>query len=115
MDRLDLHHRLRRTLASVVAGEFTKRAFGHDVALMQDALIQEHQNDQPDLDLIPKLVTGLLAHRTSGRWLNTQEPKLTVRSEAFSEGEEGAGRYDIVHAVAPQKRSDPCAQIKPKS
>jgi uncharacterized iron-regulated protein len=49
------------------------------------------------------------------RWLNTQEPKLTVRSEAFSEGEEGAGRYDIVHAVAPQKRSDPCARIKPTS
>jgi hypothetical protein len=26
-----------------------------------------------DLDLIPKLVTGLLAHRKAGRWLNTQE------------------------------------------
>jgi uncharacterized protein YfaS (alpha-2-macroglobulin family) len=38
-------------------------------AVMLDALIQE----QKDLDLIPKLVTGLLAHRTAGRWLNTQE------------------------------------------
>ena len=38
-------------------------------AVLLDALIQ----DQPGLDLIPKLVTGLLAHRTAGRWLNTQE------------------------------------------
>jgi hypothetical protein len=37
--------------------------------VMLDALIQE----QPSLDLIPKLVTGLLAHRKAGRWLNTQE------------------------------------------
>ena len=29
--------------------------------------------DNPDSDLIPKLVTGLLAHRTQGRWGNTQE------------------------------------------
>jgi hypothetical protein len=29
--------------------------------------------DQPQSDLIPKLVTGLLAHRKAGRWANTQE------------------------------------------
>jgi uncharacterized protein YfaS (alpha-2-macroglobulin family) len=29
--------------------------------------------DQPDNDLIPKLVRGLLAHRKEGRWENTQE------------------------------------------
>jgi uncharacterized protein YfaS (alpha-2-macroglobulin family) len=29
--------------------------------------------DNPDSDLIPKLVNGLLAHRTSGHWGNTQE------------------------------------------
>jgi hypothetical protein len=29
--------------------------------------------DQPDNDLIPKIVRGLLAHKTRGRWLNTQE------------------------------------------
>lgn len=29
--------------------------------------------DQPASDLIPKIVRGLLAHRTSGRWENTQE------------------------------------------
>jgi alpha-2-macroglobulin len=34
-----------------------------------DALI----GDQPESDLIPKLVRGLLAHRTKGRWENTQE------------------------------------------
>jgi alpha-2-macroglobulin len=38
-------------------------------AVMLDALIQ----DDKDLDLIPKLVTGLLGHRKAGRWLNTQE------------------------------------------
>ncbi|MBS1121038.1 MAG: hypothetical protein H6Q90_3266, partial [Deltaproteobacteria bacterium] len=38
-------------------------------AVMLESLIQE----QKDLDLIPKLVTGLLAHRKAGRWLNTQE------------------------------------------
>src|SRR5262249_43612249 len=38
-------------------------------AVMLESLIQE----QKDLDLIPKVVTGLLAHRTAGRWLNTQE------------------------------------------
>jgi uncharacterized protein YfaS (alpha-2-macroglobulin family) len=34
-----------------------------------DALIA----DQPQSDLIPKVVNGLLAHRTRGRWNNTQE------------------------------------------
>jgi alpha-2-macroglobulin len=29
--------------------------------------------DQPGSDLIPKIVRGLLAHRTKGRWENTQE------------------------------------------
>src|SRR5204862_1012305 len=30
-------------------------------------------SDQPNSDLIPKIVRGLLAHRTRGRWENTQE------------------------------------------
>jgi uncharacterized protein YfaS (alpha-2-macroglobulin family) len=38
-------------------------------ALLLDALIA----DQPENDLIPKVVNGLLAHRTKGRWNNTQE------------------------------------------
>jgi alpha-2-macroglobulin len=38
-------------------------------AILLDALI----GDAPQNDLIPKLVNGLLAHRTQGRWMNTQE------------------------------------------
>ncbi|GAB4421517.1 MAG: alpha-2-macroglobulin [Anaerolineales bacterium] len=38
-------------------------------AVLLDAMI----NDDPDADLIPKLVNGLLAHRAQGRWRNTQE------------------------------------------
>ncbi|HSD28293.1 MAG TPA: alpha-2-macroglobulin family protein, partial [Vicinamibacteria bacterium] len=38
-------------------------------AVLLEALI----DDQPRSDLIPKLVEGLLAHRTAGRWSNTQE------------------------------------------
>jgi uncharacterized protein YfaS (alpha-2-macroglobulin family) len=38
-------------------------------ALFLDAMIA----DDPGYDLIPKLVNGLLAHRTRGRWSNTQE------------------------------------------
>jgi len=37
--------------------------------ILLDALI----GDQPQSDLIPKIVRGLLAHRKAGRWLNTQE------------------------------------------
>ena len=37
--------------------------------VMLDALIEE----DPKNDLIPKIVTGLLAHRKAGRWLDTQE------------------------------------------
>jgi hypothetical protein len=37
--------------------------------IILEALIQ----DQPANDLIPKIVRGLLAHRTKGRWENTQE------------------------------------------
>jgi alpha-2-macroglobulin len=38
-------------------------------AILLEALI----GDNPQHDLIPKLVNGLLAHRTRGRWSNTQE------------------------------------------
>lgn len=39
-----------------------------------DAVILEAlMADQPDSDLIPKVVRGLLAHRNKGRWSNTQE------------------------------------------
>ena len=38
-------------------------------AVMLESLIQE----DPKSDLIPKIVTGLLAARKAGRWMNTQE------------------------------------------
>jgi hypothetical protein len=38
-------------------------------AILLEALVA----DSPRSDLIPKLVEGLLAHRTAGRWTNTQE------------------------------------------
>jgi uncharacterized protein YfaS (alpha-2-macroglobulin family) len=38
-------------------------------AILLEALIA----DNPDSDLIPKVVNGLLAHRKQGRWRNTQE------------------------------------------
>jgi len=38
-------------------------------AILLDALIE----DDSQSDLIPKVVNGLLAHRTKGRWENTQE------------------------------------------
>ncbi|MFN2221451.1 MAG: hypothetical protein ACK2UH_02790, partial [Candidatus Promineifilaceae bacterium] len=38
-------------------------------AIILDALIA----GDPESDLIPKVVNGLLAHRTQGRWYNTQE------------------------------------------
>jgi uncharacterized protein YfaS (alpha-2-macroglobulin family) len=38
-------------------------------AILLDAMIM----DDPNSDLIPKVVNGLLAHRTQGRWGNTQE------------------------------------------
>ena len=38
-------------------------------AILLDAMIA----DNPQSDLIPKVVSGLLAHRTRGRWGNTQE------------------------------------------
>ncbi|NIR44357.1 MAG: hypothetical protein GWN99_00345 [Gemmatimonadetes bacterium] len=43
-------------------------------AVILDALIA----DQPESDLIPKLVRGLLAHRTRGRWGNTQENSFVL-------------------------------------
>jgi len=43
-------------------------------AILLESLIQE----QPTLDLIPKIVTGLLAHRKAGRWLNTQENSFAL-------------------------------------
>ncbi len=45
-------------------------------AILLDAMIF----DNPQADLIPKLVNGLLAHRTRGRWGNTQENVFVLLS-----------------------------------
>ncbi|MDK1081989.1 MAG: alpha-2-macroglobulin family protein [Anaerolineae bacterium] len=45
-------------------------------AILLDAMIA----DDPDNDLIPKLVTGLLAHRIRGHWGNTQENVFVLLS-----------------------------------
>jgi alpha-2-macroglobulin len=72
-------HILNRAVETPSAANFVT-SYGDDAYLMLhsnrrtdaiilDALIQ----DQPESDLIPKVVTGLLAHRSAGRWNNTQE------------------------------------------
>jgi uncharacterized protein YfaS (alpha-2-macroglobulin family) len=45
-------------------------------AILLDALME----DNPQSDLIPKVVTGLLAHRTKGRWESTQENVFVLLS-----------------------------------
>jgi uncharacterized protein YfaS (alpha-2-macroglobulin family) len=58
-------------------------------AVVLEALIA----DQPDSDLIPKLVAGLLGHRTAGRWATTQENAFVLLA---------LGRYfDTYEAVTP--------------
>jgi uncharacterized iron-regulated protein len=47
-------------------------------------------------------------------WLAQQEPALRLRSEAFLEADEPAGRYDVVHVAPAQPRADQCAQFKSK-
>jgi alpha-2-macroglobulin len=45
----------------------------HSDRRVDGLLLEGLIGDQPKSDLIPKLVEGLLAHRTAGRWANTQE------------------------------------------
>jgi uncharacterized protein YfaS (alpha-2-macroglobulin family) len=76
--------RLRRFLAN----RFTETAAGAQfVSAFQDGdhlimhsdrradgiILEAMMRDQPESDLIPKLVRGLQAHRTRGRWSNTQD------------------------------------------
>ncbi|HSM57907.1 MAG TPA: alpha-2-macroglobulin family protein [Candidatus Sulfomarinibacteraceae bacterium] len=72
-------HLQNRAVETANAANFTT-SYGDDAYLMLhsnrrtdgiilDALIA----NRPDSDLIPKVVNGLLAHRTRGRWDNTQE------------------------------------------
>ncbi len=79
-----VRHALNRVSETAGAASFTTSygdgaylllASDHRVdAVVLEALIQE----QPNLDLIPKLVTGIMAHRTEGRWINTQESTFVL-------------------------------------
>jgi hypothetical protein len=72
-------HVNNRAVETAGAANFTT-SYGDDAYLMlhsdrrTDAVVLDAMiNDQPDNDLIPKIVNGLLAHRTAGHWRNTQE------------------------------------------
>jgi uncharacterized protein YfaS (alpha-2-macroglobulin family) len=45
----------------------------HSARRADGIILEALIGDQPRNDLIPKIVRGLLAHRTQGRWANTQE------------------------------------------
>ncbi|MDQ3652502.1 MAG: hypothetical protein M3458_19965, partial [Acidobacteriota bacterium] len=45
----------------------------HSSRRADGVILESLIGDQPASDLIPKIVRGLLAHRTKGRWENTQE------------------------------------------
>ncbi len=45
----------------------------HSARRADGIILESLIGDQPANDLIPKIVRGLLAHRTAGRWANTQE------------------------------------------
>ncbi|HEY7545517.1 MAG TPA: hypothetical protein VID27_11570, partial [Blastocatellia bacterium] len=75
---------IRRFLANRVSEEagtahfVTSYSDGAHLLLHSDrradgVILEALINDQPANDLIPKIVRGLLAHRTAGRWENTQE------------------------------------------
>ncbi len=72
-------HIANRAVETAGAANFTTAYSDQDYLLLRssrrtDAIILEAMiADQPESDLIPKVVNGLLAHRTKGRWNNTQE------------------------------------------
>ncbi|HEY9793332.1 MAG TPA: alpha-2-macroglobulin family protein [Candidatus Obscuribacterales bacterium] len=74
--RTKLNNSVRETASTA---EFHTSYGDNDYLLMcsgrrvDGVLLDELIVDQPQSDLIPKLVNGLLAHRKQGRWENTQE------------------------------------------
>jgi len=72
-------HLINRAVETAGAANFTTSYGDQDYVMLHsnrrtdgvilDALIQ----DTPESDLIPKVVNGLLANQTRGRWRNTQE------------------------------------------
>ncbi len=76
--RIHKHLNNRVTETAGLAHFVTNYADGHHLILHSsrrvDGLLLEGLSDHnPKSDIIPKLVRGLLAHRTKGRWGNTQE------------------------------------------
>ncbi|WP_168210896.1 Ig-like domain-containing alpha-2-macroglobulin family protein [Persicimonas caeni] len=71
-----LQNRVSETAATA---QFTTSYGGQEHVLMHSSrrtdaiLLDATMATEPKSDLIPKLVRGLLDHRTRGRWLNTQE------------------------------------------
>ena len=72
-------HLNNRAVETAGAANFTTD-YGEDAYLLlhsdrrTDAIILDaYIAGDPESDLIPKIVNGLLAHRTRGRWSNTQE------------------------------------------
>lgn len=68
-----------RAVETADAANFTT-SYGDDAYLMLHSdrrtdgiILQTLINQTPESDLIPKVVNGLLAHRTQGRWGNSQE------------------------------------------
>jgi hypothetical protein len=75
-----IHRHLQNRVTETAGAAHFATGYGDDGYLLlysdrrADAVILEALiADQPDSDLIPKVTRGLLAHRTRGRWLNTQE------------------------------------------
>jgi hypothetical protein len=72
-------HLLNRVTETAGAAHFTADYGDQDYVLLYsnrrgDGVILDAMiGDQPDSDLIPKLVAGLLGGATAGRWANTQE------------------------------------------
>ena len=74
--RRHLNNRVSETAG---AAHFTDSYTDGDYLLLHSSrradgvILESLIKDQPQSDLIPKIVRGLLAHRTAGRWENTQE------------------------------------------
>ena len=71
-----LNNRVTETAgAATIASSYTEGDYLllHSTRRADAVLLEALVVDQPESDLIAKLVNGLLGHRTAGRWSNTQE------------------------------------------
>lgn len=77
-----LRNRVTETAASAHFADETSLEEGHLIlhsSRRADAVILEAMiEDQPESDLAPKLARGLLAHRTRGKWKNSQENSFVL-------------------------------------